>query len=273
MKKLIHESVADGVNYIYFNITGRAKEKARNENRLKKIDWNSMLPSFHKAREFWVVLKGEFTAWINGEKIDLVEGEILFVNSYKTHYYTQKPNSSKIVLVFDDSFLSSIIGEGKSFPMLIKNQKVYDDFVRLANEVYDEWEEMETMQKIGFVHRILGLVTQNVGLLANDDDRKADTFAKKIVEYLFEHYDEDVNIKTLSSVFGYTEGYFSELFNKVMGMNLREYVNRLRITVADNIKKENPNITLSEISERVGYNSWVTFHRAYNKYSTNKIKN
>jgi AraC-like DNA-binding protein len=57
-----------------------------------------------------------------------------------------------------------------------------------------------------------------------------------------------------------------------MGMNLREYVNRLRITIADNIKKENPNITLSEIAERVGYNSWVTFYRAYNRYSTNKTK-
>ena len=66
--------------------------------------------------------------------------------------------------------------------------------------------------------------------------------------------------------------YFSELFNKVMGMNLREYVNRLRINVADNIKNENPNISLREISERVGYNSWVTFHRAYSKYSKYKEK-
>lgn len=271
MKEPVHESIADGVKYIYFKITGKKRQEKDNVV-LSKTDWNSMLPSFHKAREFWAVLSGRYMVWINGEKIELAKGDILFIDSYKTHYYTEILNSSKIDLVFDESFLSNIVGEGKGFPLLIKNKEVYDEVVRLSNEVDEKWETMESIQKIGFVHRILGLMIENVNLLVYDEGRKADTFAKKIIEYLFQHYDEDINIKTLSSKFGYTEGYFSELFNKVMGMNLREYVNRLRITIADNIKKENPNITLSKIAERVGYNSWVTFYRAYNRYSTNKPK-
>lgn len=272
MKELIHEVVADEANYVYFNITGVPRKGDEKLKPKDGKDWNSMMPSFHKAMEFWVVVKGGYSAWINGEKIELSVGDILFVNSYKTHYYTQMPNSSKIVLVFDQNFLKNVIGEGKSFPTIIRNEELFTEYVRVANSVHDGWNDLSVEKRIGFTYRMLGLVAQYVQAISNSDDRKTDSFAKKIVEYLFVHYDEDVNIKTLASEFGYTEGYFSELFNKVMGMNLREYVNRLRITVADNIKNENPNVSLREISERVGYNSWVTFHRAYNKYSKYKEK-
>ncbi len=270
MKRLIHELVADEANYIYFNITGRPRKDALKEDEEKK--WNSMLPSFHKAMEFWVVLQGGYTAWLNGEKVELREGDILFVNSYKTHYYTQMPNSSKIVLVFDAAFLTSAIGEGNCFPTVIRNVELFEEYKKVAESVHDGWNNLSQEKRIGVAYRLLGLVIQHVEAVTPISDRKTDVFAKMIVEYLYNHYDEDINIKNLATEFGYTEGYFSELFNKVMGMNLREYVNRLRINVADNMKNENPNISLREISERVGYNSWVTFHRAYTKYSKFKEK-
>ena len=270
LKRLIHELVADEANYIYFNITGKPRKDEILEHSEK--NWNSMLPSFHKAMEFWVVIKGGYTAWLNGEKVELNEGDILFVNSYKTHYYTQLPNSSQIVLVFDAAFLTNVIGEGNAFPTVIRNAELFEEYRKIAESVHDDWNEFSQEKRAGVVYRLLGLIIQYIPTIATIADRKTDVFAKMIVEYLYNHYDEDINIKNLATEFGYTEGYFSELFNKVMGMNLREYVNRLRITVADNIKNENPNVSLREISERVGYNSWVTFHRAYNNYSKYKEK-
>ena len=268
MQEPIHETIADQTKYVYFRVTGVKRKVDPNEN--PKDNWNSMLPSFHKAKEFWVILRGNFSVWLNGKKMELCAGDILFIDSYKTHYYSQAPNSSKIVLVYDANFLSNVIGEDKNFPTVIKNQRLFNEFVQLATNVQDEWDDMSTENKIGFTYKMLGLVAQHVDPIEVVKDCKTDSFAKRIVEYLYNHYAEDVTIKTLAAEFGYTEGYFSELFNKVMGKSLREYLNRLRIAVADNIKIDNPSMSLREVSERVGYNSWVTFYRAYNKYSNTK---
>lgn len=277
LKEIQHEMLADQANYIYFKYSGRKNlntycESKKTDKVIDKDVGNKGLSSFHKAAEFWIVLKGGYIIWINGEEITLNQGDILFIDSYKAHYYKVLENSTKIDLVFDDKFLRNVIGEGKGFPMLIKNQRLFEDLVALANEVYDEWETLDNDRKIAFIYRIVGLIVQRIGTKKSDTDRKSDEFAKNIIAYIYNHYDTELNIKTLSKEFGYTESYFSELFNKVLGMNLREYVNRLRISIADKIKQEHPDMPLREISERIGYNSWVTFHRAYSKYSKLKDK-
>lgn len=285
LKEIQHELLADETNYIYFKYSGRKNlnselknfnadcESKKTDKIIEKDAGNKGLSSFHKAAEFWIILKGGYIIWINGEEITLRQGDILFIDSYKAHYYKVMENSAKIDFVFDDKFLRNVIGEGKGFPMLIKNQRLFDDLVALAGEVYDEWETLDKERQIAFIYRVVGLIVQRIG--ANDfrTDRKSDEFAKKIIAYLYANYDAELNIKTLAKEFGYTESYFSELFNKVLGMNLREYVNRLRVSVADKMKKEHPDMSLREISERVGYNSWVTFHRSYSKFSKLKDKN
>lgn len=277
LKEIQHEMLADQANYIYFKYSGRKNLEVENlsENDNKGFEGdgsNKGLSSFHKAAEFWIILKGRYVVWINGEQIVLNKGDILFIDSYKAHYYKVMGGSTKIDLVFDDKFLKNVAGTNKSFPMLIKNQKLFDDLVALANEADDEWESLDKDRRIAFIYRVVGLIVQRIGTKGGSADKKSDEFAKNIIAYLYSHYDSEINIKTLAKEFGYTESYFSELFNKVLGMNLREYVNRLRISVADKLKEENPNMSLREISERVGYNSWVTFHRSYSKFSKLKDK-
>ena len=282
MKGIKHELLADEIDYIYLKYSGKKylDEVYVDKNRLERCDEinkedniNKGLSSFHKASEFWFVIKGSYTVYVNGEEVNVKAGDILFIDSYKVHYFKGGYASAKIDLVVDNKFLTSIIGNVKSFPMLIKNSKLFNELIALVNDTFNEWEVLSKEQKIGFVYRVLGLIVQRIGVDDFRTDRKSDEFAKKIIAYLYANYDTELNIKTLAKEFGYTESYFSELFNKVVGMNLREYVNRLRISIAEKMKEENPDMSFREISERVGYNSWVTFYRAYSKFSKLKEKN
>lgn len=281
MKEIRHELLADEIDYMYLKYSGRENLNSiyingsmlkQNEKLNKEDSINKGLASFHKASEFWFVIKGTYSVFINGEEVIVDEGDILFIDSYKVHYYGGVRGGVKIDLVIDNKFLTNIVGEGKNFPMLIKNQSLFDELIALINGTYNDWANLEKEQKIGFIYRVLGLIVQRIGVTDFRADRKSDEFAKKIIAYLYANYDSELSIKILAKEFGYTESYFSELFNKVLGMNLREYVNRLRISVADKMKEENPDMSLREISESVGYNSWVTFYRAYSKFSKLKEK-
>ena len=55
-------------------------------------------------------------------------------------------------------------------------------------------------------------------------------------------------------------------------MNLRECLNRCRINNAVRIIKENPKLPLWSVAEKVGYESFVTFYRAYKRYSEDNVE-
>ena len=276
MKEVKHEKVAEETNYLYlrvinlelFNSTEyKSVGEASIEEERRRNPANRMIPSFHKAMEIWVIAKGNYVVWVNGERVDLKEGDIFFVDSYKAHYYISAPGSSNVVLVFDDTLMKNIAGANKYLPMIIKNDKLFDELVCAVKGVYDQWESLEKEKQIGFVYRFLGTILQYILPETREQQVKGGELAQQIIEYVYEHYNEPLNIKMLAEKFGYSEGYFSELFNKITGMNLREYLNRYRIAVADRLKEEDPTKSLREISETVGYTSWVTFFRSYTKYS------
>ena len=90
MKGIQHELLADETDYIYFKYSGKKnldavyveQDKVEKRDGIMKDEGNKGLSSFHKASEFWFVLKGGYIVWINGEEINLSEGDILFIDSY-----------------------------------------------------------------------------------------------------------------------------------------------------------------------------------------------
>ena len=87
------------------------------------------------------------------------------------------------------------------------------------------------------------------------------------MRYIDGHYEEEITLTLLASRFGYEKTYLSKVLNKFLGMNLREYLNRYRIAKINRIRRENPELSMLEISERCGFESLNTFYRAYNKYA------
>lgn len=277
MKDIKHESQADVSNYIYLKMSGIGKKSAErydadkaifdNEQEKENNPENQMIPSFHKAMEFWFVRRGKYAVYLNGERIELSEGDMLCIESYKAHYYVSQENASSIVLVIDDGFLKSMVGSGKTFPTLTKNKELFDQITGIVESVYDKWDKASAEQKIGTVYKILGSILYHVPTITGRDEFRGGEIAQQIVEYVCEHYSEPITIKSLAKKFGYSESYFSELFNRIAGVNLRDYLNAYRIAVADRIKEKHPEKSLREIAETVGYSSWTTFFRSYKKHS------
>ena len=87
------------------------------------------------------------------------------------------------------------------------------------------------------------------------------------MKYISEHFKEDITLQSLSSAMGYEATYLSRMFNSFFKMNLREYINRYRISEV--IKRQrSENTPLYKIAEECGYKSENTFYRAYSKYSS-----
>lgn len=114
--------------------------------------------------------------------------------------------------------------------------------------LYDKiWDMFETTVNI--------LKTENV-----KDDEK---LIVKIIKYINNNYQKDLSLQDISEKFDVSTFYISRLFRLKKDTTFKEYINSLRVEKAKHIMTEEPNITVHELAQRVGYNRSETFYRVF----------
>jgi len=86
----------------------------------------------------------------------------------------------------------------------------------------------------------------------------------KVTRYINDHYKHDISLEDLSDIAGYSKFHFSRIFKQYTGMTHVDYLNQVRIKVAENMMM-NPSTTITEIAMNSGFNSITTFNRTFKK--------
>ena len=76
--------------------------------------------------------------------------------------------------------------------------------------------------------------------------------SREVVEYIHQHYMEQINLKEIADKFFVNATYLGRAFQKATGVNFKQYVNNIRITEAKRLLL-NTNKRIYEIAEAVGY--------------------
>jgi two-component system response regulator YesN len=83
-------------------------------------------------------------------------------------------------------------------------------------------------------------------------------------QYIAEHFREDIDRNDVASVTYITPNYLSKKFRDEAGMNLREYINQLRIDEAKRLLLST-NMTVSEVSSEIGYDNSSYFSTVFRR--------
>ena len=86
--------------------------------------------------------------------------------------------------------------------------------------------------------------------------------AKSAVDYVEEHYREDISLTQVADLMGMTPQYLSGIFKNQVGMNFTEYINEKRLVQAADLLKEKA-LAIGDIAQQVGYNSVQYFARKF----------
>lgn len=87
-----------------------------------------------------------------------------------------------------------------------------------------------------------------------------------IRSYIEENYENpNLNINSIGDHFGVYPAYLSQLFKKACGTAMVDYINHYRVGMAKKLMEETE-LTIAEISCRVGYGHIRTFNRVFKKY-------
>ena len=254
-KKSSYEQKADEEWYIAINRHICTSESAKQIYGI----WH-----YHHAVEIKIVQEGQLRAYCDGYNKKLNAGDMAFIDSGKPHAYRLSGKSVHYSILFPRRFLKDLeLGE-QSFPLFLERNQAFDEIVRILQDAYEHWKEQPLHYKRGFIYRILGVLLQYFQPETFKNTKH--TFELKVIEYIEKRYCEPLTLKTISTDFGYTETYFSRLFNEAFLMPLREYINRKRLSKAKELKKEDPSLPWAKVAYAVGYTDPKIFYRIKKKY-------
>ncbi len=252
-----YEQSADAPDYVYFQDFPDMNAVRYRFDRLH----------VHQSLEMVVVYKGCLKCTLNNRTEAIHAGSVFLVNSYDSHYYEYIGNAAAYILVIGKEYISHIIDEKTEFNnFLFPASNVWADLMEHLTDSYEKFSTFNLLQKRGFVNTLMGIL-YNSCLLRKKEKNANKEFFMKVSEYISTHYAEELKLPVMAKKFGYSENYFSALFNRMAGVNLNEYVNRVRIRkVLENRSRLEKKYTLKEIVLRCGFNSMETYYRVLKKY-------
>ena len=229
------------------------------------------LPHYHSSYEIYVCESGSYPVYINGQRRDITEGEIAFVDRFTPHASGRLERCGEFgcyLLVISSAYLGeSSWLDSETLPDFTEKHDGYERIIELLRWGYAEKERMTREMANGFITLLLGVLRDYCDTRPRGND-KVTRLIVEIMKYISTYYSEDITLESLAHRFGYEKTYLSRLFNQALGMNLREYLNRCRISAAVNMRRDRPDMPIYKIAEACGYESLNTFYRAYNSYSS-----
>lgn len=86
-----------------------------------------------------------------------------------------------------------------------------------------------------------------------------------VKEYIYAHFDEEMNLETLAEKVFLSSGYLSFIFKKETGMNLNRFIRVFRMEKAKELLYTT-NMKVAQISEKVGFANVSYFCRSFREY-------
>ena len=235
---------------------------------------------WHTALEIIMPIENEYTIIIDDAAHTVGEGDIWITPPGTLHRLIAPPSGERLILLFDYSLICNVAGMDtllhmlQPYTMITKaeypelNQKLQS----CLNEVIQEYNNPVSFTEacvyslmISFFVT-LGRTNYNAsdkfpGITNNKQHEYVEKFMM-VCNYISDHCTENINIDDLADLAGFSKFHFSRLFKQFTDMSCYEYLTSRRIAHAERMLIE-PNISITEVAMRSGFNSLSTFNRIF----------
>ncbi len=101
--------------------------------------------------------------------------------------------------------------------------------------------------------------------LETGSQKESERVVSRVLDYIRDHFAEDISLDDVSRMVDISPYYFSKLFKREMGVNFIEYLTDLRIQKAKEYMA-NPKYSIKEVCSMCGYSDPNYFSRIFRKY-------
>ena len=257
----------------------------RIEHHLRACSFNMPKNHYHDAYEVYYLISGDRYYFIKDRTYHITAGNLVLISPNELHKTNDasSPAHERIVINFKDTYLTNWCGKTET-ALLLNCFALNHPIVRLNLPQQNQLRELllkmvtecrnrreEYQESVVYVKALLfELLILSGRCREQSSDQPLPTenaIAEKIFEavrYINEHYMEDLSLPKIAGRFFISPHHFSRMFKKVTGFNFVEYLNNVRTKEAQKLLKESK-LSVTEISERAGFESLTHFGRIFKK--------
>lgn len=241
-----------------------------NNPRLVNNHWHRSIELVVTWEDFWLY-------YINGREFSLTKNTVCLVNSMDIHRVEPQSEvaDSRIVaftLIISYDFVKTLVPDIDEIFFRLEQPeeiaKVQSLLYRTA-EIYYKKESI--YWKAGVMEQVCSLICYLCSSCRYDRSilpvhwQKNTEQIRELIEYIQEHYAEDLPQQGLAERFYFSREYLSRLFKKYTNYTIKEYLIRYRLMQAELLLTGSSQSVL-EIALAVGFNGSKQFIQAFKKY-------
>ena len=240
--------------------------------------------TWHEQIEILYFHSGSAAVTCGTRKYITVPGEIYIINPYEIHdvaYYGG-------TLVFDCIMADPRIYHGAQdevceikYMSQIENRKICfnnkispsGEPAAIITELLREYQQKQPAYELKVKSLILNFFAWLFRHEVNDKHTKDEILRttqkfdklRNAFSYIYDHYDEDINLTELAGSCNFNLSHFCRLFKSVTGQTAVQYINEVRMLKAELLLRTT-NLGVAEIAGRVGYTDPCYFNRCFKRY-------
>ncbi len=228
---------------------------------------------WHHNFEICQMLENEMDICINGVIVHAKEGDIITIGENVVHQFQATVESAYLrVMQFSLKVLmeSGIPIKKCQAHITREQQDEIPGFRKNVNFLLDAIEEEKQTQhgennyfQQCMVSALYCLLTRHFPSKESEDLTKGQKEFLRILEYIDEHFEENINVGVLAERLFMYRGTLSSVFSKHAGMSLNDYIYSLRIKKANEMMVQGRSITEAALGS--GFQSVRTFNNTYKK--------
>lgn len=256
---------------------------------------HSLWKHCHDYFQIWYVAKGGFTHTVSGQVYEIYRGDIFVIPPYTLHSL-EIPSEEEIEIYgcefmpsfvnerladmpaeadfFDAAFLEYFLRKDPYAHSKIPLDSVTEVTVRnVMKEMLNEYEKRFPFFQITLKANLLVLLSilirQVNGELVRAEFEKSEKYRgimTGVMDYIHNHYHEDLKLNALCSISNLSRSTFCHLFKEWTGKTFNRYVTDLRILQAMAMLKQ-PELSVTDVCYSVGFNELSYFCRIFKKYT------
>lgn len=231
-------------------------------------------PHWHSAPELICILSGEFSVTLGHATSFVAAGSMLYINPDEIHSLeAQVPNSQLLTIQFSPNLFDETHPAPVMDYLLPASQEERAADQQIRNSVIALLEHLIGSQpsftRIALIYQLLGAllaVSEEMPARQQLTVRKKDQqLVKYGIEFINQHFDDELNLATIADHVGVSYHHFSRTFKKISGYNFKEYLTMIRINKAKLLLKDT-HIPITDISYSCGFSNHKQLIFAFNKY-------
>lgn len=216
-------------------------------------------PHFHKNFEIIYALEGNMSVSVGGKKYELLQGDLAMVLSNQVHGFSVPDGSQAIVIVFAEEFVPKFASHIKGLQGESAVFHLSDTVFSLMKDKLVDKKGSIFMKKACF-YAICDEYLASTELRDRQDSKEEAIV--NILDWVSQHYAEDISLNEAANIFGYEYHYLSRLLNRSYNINFTQLVNGYRIEKAIELLQDTE-LSITDIAFMSGFQSIRNFNLAF----------